>query len=398
MRRIVRKLISMGFEDNIRRTKSPELSGAAHTMWLTYAKAEDPLDSDNEDFVPDDETWDELFFPYADSTCLSFEEVHEMERDFKRQKSEISAQTLKLQSLEAAFENLESSQKNSDSRAILELKMQHEIAMADKQLDLAKLQLRIAELSKPASGASVFEQGDSSVHFFTAESEQAQEPKNAEDFATLVKLRKTISSHPSRYSLDRLQKMFNVEVRREIEGKLAHMRVQARLPEFLHNYDEKVNGVPRWLIPDEGLPNESIIERYLLVNYRDNEGALLSQKQSKDLDEDTVVHFLQERMTKKWLNLQVSLENGPKAQIQIATVLDRLKCEALEGEWNQEQKKYLRVPRVIPEAVNRVERDNSKLFLKRVEELYADDSGKDGLSRWVTKIIVDERALISLEG
>ena len=54
---------------------------------------------------------------------------------------------LKLQSLELAVETLEDSQKNSDpSREILELRMQHEIIMADKAMELAKLQLRIAEL------------------------------------------------------------------------------------------------------------------------------------------------------------------------------------------------------------------------------------------------------------
>ena len=150
MRKIVRKLISMGLEDNIQRTKSKESAGVASRIsstWLSYANAKDPTNSDESEFEPDEEIWAELFFPFENSTCLTFEEVHEMERNFKKQKSKISAQNLKLQSLELAVETLEDSQKNSDpSREILELRMQHEIIMADKAMELAKLQLRIAEL------------------------------------------------------------------------------------------------------------------------------------------------------------------------------------------------------------------------------------------------------------
>ena len=324
-----------------------------------------------------------------------------MERDFKRQKSEISAQSAKLLLLEGAVEKLEESQKDSVStRAHLELELLHQAAMAGKATELAKLQLEIAKLSQAQASSSgrSFELGDNSAFFFTTESEQALEPKGAENFATLVKLRKAIRTHSGRYSLKRIQAMFSTDIRRDIELKLDHMRGQGRLPEFLEDFDEKLEGVPKWLVPESGRPVESIIERYLLVNYRDNDGMLLSQKMAKDLSDDTVVHFLQERLSKKLVNLQVSLDNGPKAHGLIVITMDRLKCEPSEAVFNHELKKYVRVPAVLSETVQRVERDNSKLFLKRMEEIHEGDTGKDGLSRWVKSIVTDEKALISAEG
>ena len=416
IRRLVRDLIKLGTYDSGGRFLEEEFStkDGQTNILLQDMLADEKFveeseftgDSDDDEDVDDEIDFSgeqEIYF----TECLkifqkgqidSLEEVDALVQLSKRQKVELDEMKERMEEISALQESAEVRASEAEKVRV------HQLLMAEKEVEMAQLKLKTAGLEVEmarlkASAPSVVGGGSQTLLVRTVTDDQFV-VKKADAWEALVKLQEEIREHLSQWDEERFLRQFSEDVVKDMVLRLTTIRSAGRLPEKLAGFDGKTGGKWNLFIPSAEHTRADVLEWYLLAQNRDKKGKKLPTSLGATASNDTFVKFLDSEVTKKWLALTDEVGNGTDLLKRFDVVADRFELVAAERAWDEELKKFLRVPTDPPldAAAQAAEVKYSKTFLAKAEAAYKAESQQGGLMTWTKSICQEMTAKILAEG